>query len=133
MTFLKWFPVTLDANNNHVAVLQYNIYRSSSANLEAFQQIAQITAPDDSGQIDTAFNEFIDGFYAYGITAVSSVGEGPMATRPVVPGPQPERIGNGSFSSRIALGTGSAPATAYPPLVGVPRAPVIDFLIRDLG
>jgi hypothetical protein len=93
LTMLRWAPVVLDANSNPTTVSSYNVYRTSSANLEDPEVVFSVTTLDVAGAVDTFFTEQIDGFYKYCVSAVNSAGEGPMTCAFFSQTPQLERLG----------------------------------------
>jgi hypothetical protein len=78
-TLLKWQPVVFDVYHNRIEVSGYRIYRSNNENLETFEPIAEVTTLDVVNNVDTMFSEYIQGFYAYGVTAFTETGESEMA------------------------------------------------------
>ncbi len=83
-TLFKWQRVHRDQEQKSIEVTSYNIFRSTNRNLETFQLIKTIFLKDTKGFVDSFFTEEIDGYFGYGVTAVSAVGEGPMATASAV-------------------------------------------------
>jgi hypothetical protein len=71
-TVLKWDQVFMDVAFNRIQVDAYNIYRSTNTNLETFELVKTITSLDVLGNVDTMFTEYIEGFFAYRVTAVYS-------------------------------------------------------------
>jgi fibronectin type 3 domain-containing protein len=92
LTILRWDTVLVDVNGNPTKPNYYNIYRSTSPNLETMALVATVSTVDINGAVDTCWSEDYSGFLQYGITAVNNVGEGPMATIVVVSQNQLESI-----------------------------------------
>lgn len=83
-TVFRWNPVTEDVNGRFIEPTAYNVYRSNNENLETFDLIYTVSTYDIRGVLDTLFSEDIEGFYAYGVTALNGQGESDMATAEAV-------------------------------------------------
>lgn len=68
-TVLKWKQVFMAEDLSRITISGYRIYRSSNENLETYELVKELTTRDIQGVIDTMFTEFIQGFYAYRVTA----------------------------------------------------------------
>ncbi len=86
-TALKWNQVYMDLAFNRIAVDAYRIYRSTNENLETYELIKEIVTRDVHDVVDTMFNEFIEGFFAYRVTAVLGVNESEPAEAKAVNSP----------------------------------------------